>query len=125
MARDDVPTQAPLKDQPPRLSWKNWVALAVLLVGTYAWQAYSSNREAHPTISYTAFYTLVTDGKIDRLTIRGQNAKGRLKVPETVEGHPVANFTTMVPTTIEVDLFPALRKQGVRVTVESEEQPAA
>src|SRR5258705_1334202 len=119
MARDDVPTQVPPKNQPPRLSWKNWVALAVLLAGMYAWQAYSSHREAHPTISYTAFYALVTDGKIDTLTIRGQNANGRLKVPETVEGHPVTNFTTMVPTTTEVELFPALRKQGVKVTVES------
>jgi cell division protease FtsH len=124
MARDEVPTETPPKEPPPRIGWKNWVVLAVLLAGTYAWQAYASHREAHPTISYSAFYALANDGKIETLTIRGQNAKGRLKVPETVEGHPVTNFTTMVPTTTEVDLFPALRKQGVKVTVESEEQPA-
>jgi len=125
MARDDIPTQAPLKDQAPRLSWRNWVALAVLLGGMYAWKEYSSNREAHPTISYTAFYTLVTDAKIESLTIRGQSADGRLKVPEEVEGHPVANFRTMIPSTPEVDLLPSLRKQGVKVVLESEEQPPA
>jgi cell division protease FtsH len=125
MARDDLPTQIPSKDPPPRLGWKNWVALGVLLAGMYAWQAYSSNRDAHPTISYTAFYALVTDGKIDTLTIRGQSSEGRLKVPETVEGRPVANFKTMLPAAPEVDLFPSLRKQGVKVAVESEEQPAA
>jgi cell division protease FtsH len=125
MARDDTPSQLPHKDQPSRLSWKNWVALGVLLAGMYAWQAYSSNREANPSISYTAFYTLVTDAKIETLTIRGQNASGRLKVPETVEGHPVTNFRTMIPAAPELDLFPSLRKQGVKVVVESEEQPPA
>src|SRR6266568_3638635 len=121
MARDDVPSRTPRKEPPPRLSWKNWVALGVLLVGMYAWQAFSSNREANPTISYTAFYSLVTDAKIETLTIRGQSANGRLKVPETVEGHPVTNFKTMMPTAPETDLFPSLRKQGVKVVVESEE----
>jgi cell division protease FtsH len=124
MARDDTPAPVPLKDPAPRLSWKNWAALAVLLAGMYAWQAYSANRDAHPTISYTAFYALVTDAKIETLTIRGQSASGRLKVPEAVEGHPVANFRTMIPSTPEVDLFPLLRKQGVKVVVESEERPA-
>ncbi len=125
MARDDVPHQAPPKDQPRRLSWKNWVALGVLLAGMYAWQAYSSNREAHPTISYTAFYALLTDAKIETLTIRGQNANGRLKIPETVEGNPVTNFRTMIPATPEVDLLPSLRQHGVKVVVESEEQSPA
>jgi hypothetical protein len=114
MTKDDPPTQAPPKDPPSRLGWKNWVALAVLLAGMYAWQAYSSSREAHPTISYTAFYALVADSKVDTLTIRGQEAKGRLKMPETVEGHPLTKFRTMIPATPEVDLFPSLRKQGVK-----------
>src|SRR5205823_10542297 len=113
------------KDRPPPLGWTNWVALGVLLAGMWAWQAYSSNREAHPAISYTAFYALVVDAKIETLTIRGQDASGRLKVPETVEGQPVANFRTMLPAVPEVDLFPSLRKQGVKVVLESEGQSPA
>jgi len=125
MARDDNPSQFPPKDQPSRLGWKNWIVLAVSLAAMYAWQAYSSNRDAHPAISYTAFYALVTDAKVETLTIRGQNARGRLKAPETVEGHPVTDFRTMIPAAPESDLFPSLRKQGVKVVVESEEQPPA
>jgi len=47
-----------------------------------------------------------------------------LKVPETVEGGAVTNFRTMLPAAPEPGLFPALRKDGVKVVVESEEQPA-
>ena len=94
-----------------------------MLCGLYAWQTYASNREAHPLISYSAFYALVTDAKIETLTIRGQSATGRLKVPETVEGHPVANFRTMIPTVAEPELFSSLRKEGVKIVVESEAEP--
>ena len=120
---DTPPRNSPPKEQPPRLSWVNWLALGTLLAGLYAWQMFATNREAHPVISYSAFYALVTEAKIETLTIRGQNATGRLKVPETVEGHPVANFRTMIPAVAEPDLFPSLRKQGVKVVVESEAQP--
>ncbi len=124
MASDEIPTPRRRKDSLGRLGWTNWIVLGVMLAGTYAWKVYSTNREAHPTISYTAFYTLVTDAKLETLTIRGQDANGRLKIPETVEGHAVTYFSTMIPATPEVDLFPLLRKQGVKVLVESEEQPA-
>ena len=125
MADDSTPSQVPRKDRPSPLGWKNWAALGVLLAGMYAWQAYTSHSEAHPTISYTAFYALVEGAKVETLTIRGQSASGRLKAPETVEGSQVANFKTMIPSAAEPDLFPSLRKQGVKVVVESEEQPPA
>jgi cell division protease FtsH len=120
-----LPKDTPPKGEPSRLGWMNWLALGALLVGLYAWQLYASNRDAHPLISYSAFYTLVTDAKLQSLTIRGQRAEGRLKVPETVEGQPIANFRTMIPAAPEPDLFSSLRKDGVKVVVESEEQPVA
>jgi cell division protease FtsH len=124
MAGDDTPPRdPPPKGQAPRLTWVNWVALGALLIGLYAWQTYAQNREAHPLISYSAFYALVTEAKIETLTIRGQNATGRLKAPETVEGHPVANFRTMIPVVAEPELFSSLRKAGVKIVVESEAQP--
>jgi len=125
MAGNETPPKdGPLKDQPPRLSWVNWAVLGALLVGLYGWQMFATNREAHPLISYSAFYALVTDAKVETLTIRGQSATGRLKVPETVEGHPVANFRTMIPSVPEPELFSSLRKEGVKIVVESEAQPA-
>jgi len=122
-ANDTPPSDSPPKDQRPRLSWVNWILLGALLVGLYAWQTYASNREAHPLISYSAFYALVTEAKIETLTIRGQSATGRLKVPETVEGRAVANFRTMIPAVPEPELFSSLRKEGVKIVVESEAQP--
>jgi cell division protease FtsH len=90
----------------------------------YGWQAYASHREDVPTISYSAFYVLVTDGKVEELTVRGQTATGHMKAPGVVEGGSVTNFRTMLPASPEADLFPSLRKQGVKVILESEEQPA-
>jgi cell division protease FtsH len=123
MARDNLPGSPPTQREPPRPSWKNWLALGILLAGMYAWQAYAAHREAQPSISYSAFYSLVAEGKVESLTVRGQNASGQLKAPETVEGHNVTSFRTMLPTTAEPDLFPSLRKQGAQIVVQSEEQP--
>src|SRR5258708_6652394 len=123
MARETIPGSPPAGGVSPRPNWKSWAALAVVLLGMYAWDAYSAQRDAHPAISYTAFYTLVTDGKVESIAIRGQVAMGQLKGPEMVEGHSVTNFTTMLPASPEPDLFPSLRKQGVKVIVQNEEQP--
>src|SRR2546423_14338253 len=122
MAREDIPTQAPRKPQPSRLGWKNWVALGVSLAAMSAWQAYSSNRDAYPAISYTAFYALVTDAKIETLTIRGQTAKGRLKAPETGEGYAGSNFRTTLPAAPEADLVPSLPNQGAKVVARGAQQ---
>ena len=110
---------------PPRIGWQSWLALGVLLASMYAWQAYASNGESRPTISYSAFYALVAEAKVETLTLRGQEAKGRLKVAEAVEGRPITIFTTMIPAIPETELLPALRKHGVTVIVESEERPVA
>jgi cell division protease FtsH len=123
MARETIPGSAPPPREAPRPNWKSWVPLAIVLAGTYAWQAYSAHRDAHPAISYTAFYTLVADAKVESIVVRGQSATGHLKAPEKVEGHDVTNFTTMLPASPEPDLFPSLRKQGVTVVVQTEEQP--
>src|SRR4051794_18771392 len=106
MARDHNVDQTPIRKETPRLTWKNWLALGIVLAGLYAWQAYASNREAHPTISYSAFHTLVAAEKIESLTLRGQDARGQLRGPELIEGHTLVNFKTMIPATPEPDLLP-------------------
>ena len=96
MARETIPGSAPARPT-PRPNWKSWLTLAIALGGMYAWEAYASHRDAHPAISYSAFYTLVTDAKVESLTVRGQSATGELKAAEVVEGHNMTNFTTMLP----------------------------
>ena len=41
MARKSLPQQPPAPEPSPRSGWKQWVVLAVLLGGMYAWRAYT------------------------------------------------------------------------------------
>src|SRR6185503_13556073 len=77
----------------------------------------------HTAISYTDFYQLVSNGKVENVAIKGQNVIGALKAPETVTGKPVTSFTTMLPPQEDRDLLPLLREKAVKINVKSEEQP--
>ena len=124
MAGNDTPsTDAPPKGQSPRLGWKNWVALGSLLAGMYAWQTYASNREAHPLDQLTAFYGArhrrqdrdAHDSRPERNgpTESARNGGGS-------GGHELSHHDSHGA---EPELFSSLRKQGVKIVVESEEQP--
>jgi len=113
----------PPEPSPSRLSWVTWV-VSFLLLGFFAWGQYASSNEGKFTsIGYSDFYQLAVDGKIDNVAIKGQRVVGTLKETKTVEGKPVASFSTMLPSQEDRDLLPLLREKGVRITVKSEEQP--
>jgi cell division protease FtsH len=113
---------SPTPPEPSRVSWLTWL-VPLLLLGFLTWGQYLAPREKHTSITYTDFYHLAAEGKIESAAIKGQDVVGTLKGPETVAGKSVSSFTTMLPAQEDRDLLPLLREKGVKITVKSEEQP--
>jgi cell division protease FtsH len=95
----------------------------VLVAAGWAFQGYAAKQEATPEIRYTDLYALLDQGKVDSVTLRGLQVNGKLKATETVDGHPVTTFRTLLPAMEDRAILPLLRDKGVVVTVQSEEQP--
>ena len=104
-------------------SWKRWFFPLLILAGLMWWQYQSSREEARPSIAYSDFYSLVSEGKVGSVTLRGQNASGRLKAAQKIGGQTITTFTTVLPSQPDRDLLPLLREKDVKVTARSEEQP--
>ena len=115
----------PPPEAPPGPWWKRWIVPALLLAIMAGWQFSATREEVHPSISYTSFYTLVTNDKLQEVTIKGLTVTGKLKAQETVEGKPITSFRSMLPPQEDRDLLPLLRQKGVAISVKSEEQPPA
>jgi cell division protease FtsH len=107
----------------PGMAWRNWVVPFALLAGLMWFQYFSSREQQRPSIAYTDFYHLVSDGKVTSATLKGQTISGTLKSAETVDGKSMTGFTTLLPSQEDRDLLPLLRQKGVKLTVKSEEQP--
>src|SRR5690606_37576936 len=117
------PKQPPETGGPARPSWRGWIVLALLLLTFYSWNRYAAEDEAHPAISYTAFYQAVQEDHVDSVTLKGQHVTGRFDKPVTIEGRTLETFRTMVPVQEDTELLPLLREKGVTINVRSEEQP--
>jgi cell division protease FtsH len=108
-----------------RPSWKGWALLALLLAAFGLWNYYSSKQSVTPPLSYSAFYQLVQQKQVKSVVVRGQKVDGELDNKQKVEGQEVLDFHTMLPEQQDKDLLPMMRKNGVKITVKSEEQPLA
>jgi cell division protease FtsH len=103
------------------LGWLRWgipIVLVALLLGS---QLLGERKTPGATIDYSSFYTLVEEGKVQRVSIEGQGVTGSLKAPEPVEGRTLRDFTTTLPAQQDRDLMPLLRQQHVDVRVEAEQ----
>jgi cell division protease FtsH len=114
---------APNSQPPRRFSAASWILLAILLAAGWALQGYAAKQEATPEIRYTDLYALLDAGKVDSVTLRGLQVEGKLKASETVQGHAITTFRTLLPALEDRTLLPLLRDKAVVVTVQSEEQP--
>jgi cell division protease FtsH len=114
-------------DRPPdnrnQFSWPGLVILAVMLLGMWWWRS-SIERSAEPTLDYSIFYHLAQDGKVESVTLRGQDVNGKLKGNQVIDGRTIGSFRSMLPKQDEQTL-PMLRDKNVRIKVESEEAPFA
>ncbi len=122
---ESPPSGTPTGPKVPGVSWRSWVIPFVILAGLMWVQYFSSREEKRPNIAYSDFYRFVSDGKVVNATLKGQALTGTLKGRETVEGKSITGFATVLPSQEDRDLLPLLRQKGVRLTVQSEEQPLA
>jgi cell division protease FtsH len=122
-AKKPVTALPPGAAKPPRRSPVSWVLLALFLAAGFAYQGYEAKQEATPEIRYSDLYALLSAGKIESVTLKGLLINGKLKAAETVEGHAITTFRTLLPAIEDKGLLPLLREKDVVVTVKSEEQP--
>jgi cell division protease FtsH len=80
-----------------------------------------SREEIRHEVSYSDFYSLVANGKVATVTLRGQNITGTLKAKETVDGVPIESFATIAPSQRD-DFVALMRSKGVKIDVRSEDQ---
>jgi cell division protease FtsH len=78
----------------------------------------TSNAEA---IRYSDFYHLVETDRVESVTLRGEEASGKLRSPEPLEGRNVDSFRTRLPGLRDETLLPLMRQHGVRIDAESQE----
>jgi cell division protease FtsH len=71
--------------------------------------------EELPQVDYSQFYAWVTEGKVAKVTIEGQEVSGDLKAPEKVAGKDSKTFKSTLPAQEDKDLLPTLRDKGVDV----------
>jgi len=99
----------------------------VLPVAFIAFLGYSqfaaSRAHAEPSISYSDLFQLVEQGHVESATIKGQVVTGKLKGAQKVEGKSIESYTSRLPAQEDRDFMPLLRKSGVKIQVDSEEQP--
>ncbi len=114
------PTAEPTQ---PRPSWQNWILPAAFLA-FFGYQQFSANRaRAEPSIGYSDLYHLVDQGKVESANIKGQVVTGKLKGPQKVDGKSITGYTSRLPPQEDRDFMPLLRKNEVKIDVDSEEQP--
>src|SRR5262245_50966022 len=124
----DMPDPAnpkPPSANPARPSWSGWLVLVILLGGMWAWQLFGHDQRDLPTIPYSTFYSLAEEGKTASVTIGGQSVTGRLANQEVIDGRPIREFRTTLPSQPDAGLFPLLREKKVDIQVKNEEQPFA
>jgi cell division protease FtsH len=120
-----TPDQGPRKPAsaftpPPRQAlWLRWL-VPLAFVGFTAWSLYRTQKPPAPSLSYTALYALVEEGKVASVALAGQDVTGTLKQEELVEGHKLRDFHSTLPQQDDRELLPLLRKEGVDVRASSE-----
>jgi cell division protease FtsH len=86
-----------------------WAAIFVLVV--VLWNTFQSGRIAQQELTYSEFVQKATEGKVDEVTIRGQQATGKFKGGG--EYSAGQEFKTILVD--DKELIPELKKLGVKI----------
>jgi cell division protease FtsH len=96
--------------------------LVVMMAAMWWWQWSMRHEQSQPELPYSAFFDKLQHGDVASVTLRGQSLEGKLKKPQQIDGASVSVFRSTTPHR-DQDLLPELRRQGVKITVASEQQP--
>ena len=109
-------------DEPRAPAWR-WAVPLALIATLWAAQTYYGRATQAPEITYTRFYELVHEGKVERVVLTGDEVQGRFAAPETVDGKPSTDFQTRLPSREDRDLLPLLRERKVEIVSKTQDQP--
>jgi cell division protease FtsH len=70
-----------------------------------------------PPVDYSTLYGWASEGKLDRVTLRGSHVSGTLRAPVKVDGRDLTAFETELPEHDDA-VLPLLRAKGTRIAVE-------
>jgi cell division protease FtsH len=123
---DVDPTRKPPGMPPPRTggSFRGWLLPLALFMAYLAWSYSSASKGSEPLVSYSAFYEQLEQGKVQKLEITGQHARGKFTEKTRVDGRDLEQFTTTLPVQDEA-LLPLLRDKKVQVSVQTDEPSLA
>ncbi len=100
-----------------------WVLLG-LAVASLFWGPLSDQLDDRVRVSYSAFREHVEAGRVERVTVRGQQIQGELRdsAEKTVDGETISyeRFVTYLPSFGDEELLSLLREGGVEVETEQE-----
>ncbi len=122
---DVDPTRKP-PAMPPRTggSFRGWLLPLALFMAYLAWSYSSASKGSEPLVSYSAFYEQLEQGKVQKLEITGQHARGKFTEKTRIDGRDLEQFTTTLPVQDEA-LLPLLRDKQVQVSVQTDEPSLA
>jgi cell division protease FtsH len=105
--------------------YAGWVFLALLLLMFWGWRFIEPKEAEQPGISYTEFYRQAEAQRVQEVTLRGQEVRGKFREPVSISGQKLTQFKTTLPAQSDDALLPLLRDKGVSINAQSEEQPMA
>jgi len=104
---------------------RNFLLPLLLLAAYVAWTFAGPETKAGPSISYSAFFDVVTSGKVQSVEMVGLELKGKLKSETQIAGKGLTIFTTTLPPLEDPQLLPLLRDKHVEIQVKNDEPSLA
>jgi len=103
-------------------AWSIWVLLALLMGLVYWGLSNLPPPEQRYEIPYSTFKALAREGSVAEVTLRGDQAEGRLIRQEPIgpDGETADLFSTRIPAIGDEALLPLLEQEEVRVEVRAE-----
>jgi cell division protease FtsH len=100
-----------------------FVVMSLVLGGMWLWKA-TRQEPPPPPVAYSQFYAWLADGKVQSVVLNGEALDAVLKSPQALDGRQVDTLRTNVAPN-DPALLPLLRKEGVQISVRSQQQSFA